>query len=238
MSRSNNATARQIELGHRPVATSSAKQVERFVAKGAVYRWEERSARASAEGTSPSREALGQMFTRTLVPQAERRGARGLVFEAAARPGTAAGEVRWVAWRVAGDAAPIWGLYVASHLLDGTREGSAANDAYVLIAWGDGAALAWADDREVSRAALRAALREPPPWAERGIRSRDVTFPVRVEVLRRVGSSGGDTQMCLALAPVATSRSGENQTASREVLLDMVRSWRASHPLMEKAANG
>src|SRR4051794_1018441 len=75
---------------------------EDFVANGSRYRW--------SEGTSvvPSRAALADparraalpgTFTRTIVPQLERRGARGLVFPAAAAAGLSSQDVRWVAWR-------------------------------------------------------------------------------------------------------------------------------------------
>jgi hypothetical protein len=210
------------------------KRTEHFAAKGRVYRWEEGGRTRRADVSVAPREQLGPLFTRTLVPQAERRGARGLVFEAATPTGVSHGDVRWISWRAPGDPAAIWGLYVAKRWIDSDTN-TAANDAFVLVAWGDGAAIAWTDERPAARAALRAALHAPPPWAERGIHSRDVTFPVNVELVRRAETTANPAQTCLALVPPAVQREAAAHSAPREVLLDMVRAWRASHPIAERA---
>lgn len=214
-------------------APRAEKRTEHFTAKGRVYRWEEGGRTRRSDVTIAPREQLGALFTRSLVPQAERRGARGMVFEATTPTGVPEGDVRWISWRAPGDPAAIWGLYLAKRWID-TDTDSAANDAFVLVAWGDGAAIAWADERPAARAALRAALHAPPPWAERGIHSRDITFPVTVELVRRTENGANPAQTCLALVPPVVQREAAAQSAPREVLLDMVRSWRASHPLPER----
>jgi hypothetical protein len=215
-------------------APRSEKRVEHFRANGNVYRWEEGGRPRRSETAIAPREQLASLFTRSLVPQAERRGARGLVFEAATPAGIPHGDVRWISWRAPGDPAAIWGLYLAKRWIASDVE-AAANDAFVLVAWGDGAALAWADERHAARAALRAALHAPPPWAERGIHSRDTSFAVTVELVRRTESGANPAQTCLALVPPVVQREVAAHSASREVLLGMVRAWRASHPLPERA---
>lgn len=222
------ATARTAEV--RSARTTT--HVERFVVDGRVYRWEEGAKLPASERAIAPRETLAALFARTVVPQIERRGARGLVFEAAAPAGVTAGEVRWVAWRAPGDQAPVWGLYLAAHWLGESCE-APANDAFVLIAWGDGAALAWADERDPARAALRAALRVPPPWAQRGIRSRDATFRVSVDLVRQDASVRTQGRTALAVVPPATQRELAVQPATRESLLSIVRAWRAAHPATE-----
>ncbi|MEI8258991.1 MAG: hypothetical protein WCJ30_25260 [Deltaproteobacteria bacterium] len=90
-------------------------------------------------------------------------------------------------------------------------------------------ALAWADERDAARAALRAALRELPAWAERGIRSRDVTFPVSVDLVRREGESRDAGRTALSVVPPVARRHAAVLPARPEVLLDIVRAWRAAH---------
>src|SRR5689334_4391627 len=97
----------------RPARRESEKRVEHFNAKGRVYRWEEGGRTRRTEVTAAPRPQLAALFTGNLVSQAERRGARGMVFEAATAAGVPQGDVRWISWRAPGDAAPIWGLYLA-----------------------------------------------------------------------------------------------------------------------------
>lgn len=210
------------------VSPGTEPSVERFVVAGRVYRWEEGVRRALGDAPIASREALATLFSRTIVPGVEQRSARGLVFAAAAPAGIPAGELRWVAWRAAGEAAPVWGLYLAARWLTSSVR-APANDAFALIAWGQGGSLAWADERDVARAALRAALRELPVWAERGIRSRDVTFPVNVQLVRRTGAVRGDDRTALAVVSPVARRHTASPPARPEVLLDLVRAWRAAH---------
>ncbi len=208
--------------------TADVSSVERFVVDGRVYRWEERARQLFAEPAIAPRETLATLFTRTIVPRAERLGARGLAFEAATPAGVPVGDLRWVTWRAVGEGAPVWGLYLAARWLAPGVE-APANDAFVLIAWGEGAALAWADERDAARAALRAALRALPTWAERGIRSRDATFPVSVELVRRAGESRDSARAALAVVPPVARRHAISLPARPEVLLNIVRAWRAAH---------
>src|SRR4051794_12314645 len=104
----------------RAPASPAHKLVEEFAVEGRRYRWREgEGITAPAALRKPGRRAsLPGLFTRTVVPQLERRGARGLIFAAAPAPGIATNDVRWVAWRAPGDPAPVWGLYLAARRLD------------------------------------------------------------------------------------------------------------------------
>jgi hypothetical protein len=207
--------------------------VEQFAAHGRAYQWHEGAGLIVADDTAskPSRRnSLAAFFSHKLVAQLERRGARGLIFAAAASDGSDARDVQWITWRAPTDTNPVWGLYLAASKLDG-RSPSAANDTMVLIAWGDGLALAWADEREPARLALRAALRVPPTWLARGLRSADPTFPVRIEPAddeddRHPRNAGA---RCVALMPPIARRESNNRAAAPEVLLGMLKEWKRTH---------
>lgn len=193
-----------------------------------VYRWYEGDGVVTDPGAlrdAARRDGLGALFTRRVVPQVERRGARGLVYPAAVPKGMTSGDARWVAWRAPGDPAPVWGLYLAAGRLESPE---VTDDVFVLIAWGDGPVLAWADRRGAARAVLRAALRVPPPWLQEGMRSRDVTFPVRID---RVGGSprGSGVVPCVAVLRPQVARDPAVNTASPDVLLEIVRAWKQAH---------
>ncbi|MBL8681755.1 MAG: hypothetical protein JNK05_21485 [Myxococcales bacterium] len=126
-----------------------------------------------------AREAIRAIFTRKLVPLAEKRGITGETAPAATPAGIAAADVRWMQWFRAGeDPAPLWGLFVQSRVFDSN---DADNDTWVLAAWGDGPALAWASQHEAAQRCLRAALHAPPAFLSGGVVSRDPAFAVRIE---------------------------------------------------------
>lgn len=156
---------------------------ERFVARGVAYRWRVAPVTdAAALRDGARREDLARAFHRVVRPSVERRKARVLEL---AVPAQDAGRARWVAWTAPGEEVPVWGLYRARR-----GEAPAANDAWELIAWGDGPALAWADEEPSARALLCRALREPPVWLSAGMASRDPTFAVRIEPVRRGTARG------------------------------------------------
>jgi hypothetical protein len=155
--------------------------VEEFVADDRSYRWiEGNGAQVRTLRHTLRREQLPELFARAVAPQMERRGAARASLPAAAPDGTMATDVRWVAWSAPGERDVVWGLYAVARRLEARAQGP-ANDTLVLIAWGDGPVLAWADERAMAHHFLRSALRRPPPWLARGMCSGDPTFPVRVE---------------------------------------------------------
>lgn len=213
-----------------PRAASAARVLtEEFVIQGRRYRWREGEGVVTDPGARRDAARRGEMaglFTRAVVPQLERRGARGLVYAAAAPEGVRSEDIRWVAWRAAGDEVPVWGLYLDARLLAEPGE-APANDGFVLVAWGDGPALAWADERPAARTALRAALHAPPPWLERGMRSRDVTFPVRLD--RLSGGPARTAAPCVAVLRPQVERDAMVPVAPRDALLELVQAWKRAH---------
>jgi hypothetical protein len=204
---------------------------EEFSVKRQRYRWSEGEGivtDAAALRDAARRSELPGLFTRAVVPQLERRGARGLVYPAAAPEGMGPGDLRWVAWQAPGDGAPVWGLYVAGRHLVSAEQDAPANDTFVLIAWGDGPALAWADERAEARTVLRAALHWPPEWLAAGMRSRDVTFPVRLD---RVGAParGSAAAPCVAVLRPRVEPMPSTEPAAPEALLALVQSWKRQH---------
>lgn len=155
---------------------------ESFTSEGRAWLWREGSGVLHERYRvvdEQARESLRGIFTRKLVPLAEKRGIAGEPVAAATATGIAAADVRWMQWFRAGeDPAPLWGLFVQSRVFDSN---DADNDTWVLVAWGDGPALAWASQHEAAQRCLRAALHAPPPFLSGGVVSRDPSFAVRIE---------------------------------------------------------
>jgi hypothetical protein len=155
---------------------------ERFSFEGRAWLWREGPSLLPPKYrsvTDADRDALESVFSRKLVPQAEKRGIAGELFTARAPDGVLRADVRWVRWQhPEQDPSPLWGLFVQSHALG---DPVASNDAWKVVAWGDGPALAWASDEPRARDFLRSALRAPPPWLRAGMASREPGFPVRIE---------------------------------------------------------
>src|SRR5690349_15548070 len=89
MSISKGATARSSRRSQSNAA-QALHASEVFEAQGSVYHWYEGNAELPERAalSEPSRrEALPALFTQKVIPQMERRGARGLVFRAATAPG-------------------------------------------------------------------------------------------------------------------------------------------------------
>ena len=120
---------------------------ETFDAPGGRYHWREGAAMV---GDAARRARLHALFTRTLVPGLERRGARGQVCAAEVPGGVREGDARWVTWRTAEAPVPVWGLYAAARSRDDepAPQVRPANDTFVLVAWGDGPAVAWVAESE------------------------------------------------------------------------------------------
>jgi hypothetical protein len=159
-----------------------AQHEERFCSEGRAWLWREGPAMVPPSYRAASdadRDALEDLFSRRLLPQADKRGIAGELFTARAPDGVSRADVRWVRWQhPEHESAPLWALFVQSRALGETV---ASNDAWTVVAWGDGPALAWASEDARAQDFLRSALRAPPPWLRAGMASRDRAFPVRIE---------------------------------------------------------
>jgi|LNFM01.1.fsa_nt_gb hypothetical protein len=162
---------------------------ETFTSEGRNWLWREGPSvlpeRYRAAGDQ-AREELRALFVRKLVPAMERRGIAGEAVSAATPSGIAAADVRWMKWFRADEGqSPLWGLFVQSRVFDSN---DADNDTWVLVAWGDGPALAWVSDTALAQRCLRAALHAPPAFLSGGLLSRDPSFAVRLERTTRSDS--------------------------------------------------
>jgi hypothetical protein len=202
----------------------SPTATETFVVNGCSYQWHEG---APSEADVSERARTARQFSKALVPHAEARGARGLVFDAASPNSVDGPEARWISWRVPGTAAPLWGLYASARRLATSFVAPVANDGFVLIAWGEGGVLVWVHDDAAARQLVRAAVRRPPPWLARGMTSRDDTFAARLTPAPTRG------RRPRTMAPVAMARptlaAGADAPAPSNVLLEMIQSWRKAH---------
>jgi hypothetical protein len=127
------------------------------------------------------RDALGALFTHTVLPGLVRRGAQRQVTGAGPRGGQ--NRAHWITWRCEGDIQVVWALYVATRPLSSealSSVGRPANDGALLAAWGDGPAMAWVSDLPALRGALRDALRALPTFLIDGVTSGDPTMPLRI----------------------------------------------------------
>ena len=211
-------------------APSTRPIVREFGAPSGRYRWTEGAPNGTdtlALRSDASRAHLAARLRQEIVPELEQRGARGLVFRAAPSAGVSARDVRWVVWRTQRGDGSVWALYLASRCLAPAGD-SAANDAFVLAAWGEGQVLAWADEREGARSALRAALSVPPPWLKQGFRSHDETFPVRIDAVHSPVRPSNDVA-ATAVTKRAWRRSPVSAPAANDVLLEIVKAWRRTH---------
>ncbi len=185
------------------------------------YRWSE-SAAAALHVRSVRRASSSQLFSHTLVPQLERRGAAGLVYPATGL-GDASPDARWILWRAPGNRHPMWGLYAcAERLTDGGAP--AANDAWVLIAWGEGPVLAWMHDGREARSLFRGAMSDPPGWFANGMRSGDPTFPVQLDRLDGAVDPVHPLPACAAVVPPSVAPGP--LAHARDIVLVLAQAWR------------
>lgn len=210
---------------------------ERFESQGRAWLWREGATVVSERYRSVSdaqRDELRALFSRKLVPQAEKRGITAEPSAAQAPAGVASADVRWVRWfREGEDPAPLWALFAQSRVLSST---DADNDTWNLVAWGDGPALAWASNDPIAQSCLRAALRAMPAWLSGGLLSRDPSFAVRIErasdatrarhtsTTRREATDSNERD-----AATANSESDE-RSAARPNPRAILAAWRKTHP--------
>jgi hypothetical protein len=199
------AATKTAAVARRPRTTPTVHE-EPFSCDGRAWVWREGPSMVppAARAVDESQRAkLVELFLKKLVPQAERRGIAAEVFAAAPPSGVSRADVRWVRWfREGEDPAPLWALFVQARVL---AADAAENDAWTVVAWGDGPALAWASDERAAQACVRSALRAPPPWLLGGMASRDPSFAVRIE--RAVASPRRRS------AAVAVTRATQTATA-------------------------